>query len=400
MFSGILQKFERKTTDKHLIKEIDGLRFFAIITVFLFHLNTVFSKELGIALFESLDLLGGKEKLSSLGFWWIRFDLGVKVFFAISGFVLALPFLRYSLGLSDKPVKWQDYFYRRLTRLEPPFLISLLLFFLLHVFFLGAPFYEYLQHFVVGSLYAHGIYYGSPNPINPVTWSLETEAQFYLLVPVLFGFLFAFRNWLTRIILVIMLILLSFWFKYLFIWDSRWSPTILSFFGNFGVGILFCFTYLKYTTYFMGKKRFLFDVIGIISVVGLFYFYKPQGDWINMLMFNTAIFGLFFSIFKGKVFNWFFTLQWVYVIGGMCYSIYLLHYALLHGTVHFTKSILIEDGSYAINLLIQILINLPLILIVSSVFYLLIEKPCMDKDWPKKFRRFLNSKFSNTAPKV
>ena len=32
-----------------------------------------------------------KETYMELGWWMIRLDLGVKVFFAISGFILALP---------------------------------------------------------------------------------------------------------------------------------------------------------------------------------------------------------------------------------------------------------------------------------------------------------------------
>ena len=69
----------RKTTSTNFIPEIDGLRFFAIATVVIFHLNTAFSREIGLSVNESIELLGGKNTLS-IGGILIRLDLGVKVF--------------------------------------------------------------------------------------------------------------------------------------------------------------------------------------------------------------------------------------------------------------------------------------------------------------------------------
>lgn len=86
-------KLSRKTNYIHFIPEIDGLRFFAIATVVIFHLNTAFSREVGLTVERSIELLGGKNAFS-LGGILIRLDLVVKVFFAITGFILALPFLK------------------------------------------------------------------------------------------------------------------------------------------------------------------------------------------------------------------------------------------------------------------------------------------------------------------
>ncbi len=85
----------------------------------------MFSKEIGLGLPSALIKMGGAKMNFSMAWCWVRLDLGVKVFFAISGFVLALPFLKYYLGISDKKVQLKSYFIRRLTRLEPPFIITL-----------------------------------------------------------------------------------------------------------------------------------------------------------------------------------------------------------------------------------------------------------------------------------
>ena len=129
------QFLSRPTNSVNFIPEIDGLRFFAIFTVLIFHLNTAFSKELGVNLQESFNLLGN-ENFLGIGWWIRRFDVGVKVFFAISGFILAVPFLKQYLNLGEK-INIKDYFIRRLTRLEPPFVLSLLFFYLIHIFILN-----------------------------------------------------------------------------------------------------------------------------------------------------------------------------------------------------------------------------------------------------------------------
>ena len=54
-------------------------------------------------------------------------NYGVQLFFVISGFVLALPFASHYL-CQTRAVSLRAYFLRRLTRLEPPYVLSMLLF--------------------------------------------------------------------------------------------------------------------------------------------------------------------------------------------------------------------------------------------------------------------------------
>jgi len=378
-----MRSLQRSTASNKFIPEIDGLRFLAIITVVLYHLNTVFSREMGLGLSNALVEMGGAKTNFSLAWWWIRLDLGVKVFFAISGFVLALPFLKYYLGLTGKKVQLKSYFIRRLTRLEPPFIITLVIFYFVHVFLLDADFLEYLKHLGAGLIYGHVFIYGEANPINPVSWSLETEAQFYVLVPLLFWLMFRFsRKWLPLIVLF-GLIAFSAWFKHEFIWSMFINRSILAYFMNFGMGILACWLYLKFPDWFKSKHH-EYDLLGLLATIGLFYFYKPQHDYLNIAGFNIALLGVIITAFKGRVFNWFYTRSLVFTIGGMCYSIYLLHYAFLHLSVKYMAVLANPEWDFASNLFIQILINIPLVMIVSGLFFLWFERPFMDKDWMKR----------------
>lgn len=378
--------FQRKTASNNFIPEIDGLRFLAIITVVLFHLNTSFSKEISLGLDSSLELLGGKQNQFSVGWWWVRLDLGVKVFFAISGFVLALPFLKFYIGLSEKKVQLKSYFVRRLTRLEPPFIITLVFFYLVHVLLLDANSNQYLKHLGAGLIYGHVFVYGEANPINPVSWSLETEAQFYIFIPFLMWLIFRFKPRLISLVFLLIAILVSVWFKHEFMWNVYWNRSILSYFTNFGIGILACWVYLQ-NSQWIKVKSYFWDFVSISALMGLFYFYKPQHIVENILFFNLSLLMLIISTFKGIITNWFYTRKWIYTIGGMCYSIYLIHYAFFHLSTKYTKYLFIKDWNYSTNLALQVLVSIPLVLLVSSVFFIWFERPFMDRSWVEKLKR-------------
>lgn len=391
---SLIQIFQRSTNSKNFIPEIDGLRFFSIITVMLFHLNTAFSREIGIGL-DGWSEQVGVDYPWQFGWWLIRMDLGVKVFFAISGFILGLPFLK-QLFFGGNKIILKDYLLRRLTRLEPPFILTLIGFYFVHVLVLGESIGGLFPNFLAGLVYAHVFVFGSPNPINPVTWSLETEAQFYLILPVI-----AFIcTKLTRKSLVIafflILVLASAYFRgYSLDYGlTHLSSSIFAYFINFGIGIVFAYIYLLFPSFFVTKKSLLFDGIGLLAFIGIFYFYKPQAWIVNNILFNLSVILLFVSVFKGRWTNWFFTLPWVYLIGGMCYSIYLIHYAFFYFMVRFSSCLTFGE-EYWSNYALQILLVFPAVIGVSALFYLAVEKPCMDKNWPFQLSGFIRKKLSS-----
>lgn len=380
----------RKTNSTNFIPEIDGLRFFAIVTVVIFHLNSAFSREIGQTVLGSIELLGGKNTFS-IGGILIRLDLGVKVFFAISGFILALPFLK-ALN-ENRSVNILSYFKRRLTRLEPPFMISLIVFSGVHIVVFHEEMANVIWHFLIGLFYCHGFVFGEPNFINPVTWSLETEAQFYILVPLLFFVFKMVKRDTLKISLLLAIFIGSMIFKNATSDNGFLNASVFAYFLNFAVGVFFAGIYLRKKTFFEGSKKLIFDLLGITSIIGMFVFYKPQDDFTNMIVFNISILLFFLSAFLGKFFNQFFTRRWVYTIGGMCYSIYLLHYAFFHLFVKFSKSLAFSEN-YGVNLGIQIAVGLPVVLLISTAFFVLVERPCMSPDWPKMLKlritQFLN----------
>jgi peptidoglycan/LPS O-acetylase OafA/YrhL len=363
-------------------------------------MNSTLSSTWGLSRIEdSYALLGGGDTTMDFGWWLRRLDLGVKVFFAVSGFVLALPFIKRFLERAPfEPLS--NYYKRRLLRIEPPFLISLLFFTLVYVFYHSISISDIVPTFLSTLGYSHVLVFGYPSPINPVTWSLETEAQFYLIFPTLFFFIFAYRStaWISLTFLLLMIGTLYIRSFFFFENNEHFSLSVLFYISNFCAGILFAWIYLRYKFLFM-KKRFVWDFTTVVSIVGLFYFYKPQDQVVNNIMFNISLLALFFGVFKGRLFSNICSAPFVYVIGGMCYSLYLLHLGAFH---LFTPLLLptIQVYGYGWSLIVLSLTVLPLTLIVGWFFYVVIERPTMDERWIRKltlfFKRSKKNKIEST----
>ena len=126
---------------------------------------------------------------------------GVELFFAISGFILAWPFARQHLRASQK-VALSSYFLRRITRLEPPYILALLL---RAILLLAMGFYKprfIFVHLIASILYVHNITFGIASRIEAVSWTLEIEVQFYCLAPLLTLIYNIPRAWLRRALLI------------------------------------------------------------------------------------------------------------------------------------------------------------------------------------------------------
>lgn len=358
---------QRDTGKKKLIPEIDGLRTLALLPVILMHFNTNYKRYLGQPLGDRYeDIVGNGER-------------GVFLFFAISGFILSLGF--YNVLLKGKRIDYKDYLLRRLTRLEPPFIIAtLLLYFAVQTSFNGDST-NLLNHLIPTLTYTHHLIFGYWSPINPVTWSLEVEIQFYLLIPFFCLLLFA-RSQRFRIVLLIALIVL---FPILFIHQGsiflenpHLKRSLPVFGSHFLVGLLFL---NLYTSSFWAsvKTSYVWDFIGIVSI--LIFIGCPVGTNrpVETLVIDILILSIFFSVFKGVLLNRFFSLHAVVVFGGMCYSIYLLHYPIFFAVSKLSKYIVVQH--YLLNYILQFAFAFSVMFLCASVFFILFEKPFMKQNW-------------------
>jgi peptidoglycan/LPS O-acetylase OafA/YrhL len=312
---------------------------------------------------------------------------GVSIFFFISGFILAVPFLNARVYHKNK-ISLKHYYYRRLTRIEPPYLISLTFFFLIIVCLLGQPFTDSARHYIASALYIHNITYDHISTINPVAWSLEIEIQFYLVFPLLSA-VFFLKNSLARKICLYALFILSgtlYAENSSFFDQYHFDKSLVGYLSIFTAGMITADLYLENIAFLSGKKNLLFD---IAALTALFYMITLSG--FQSLGYRLIVFCcyliLFTGLFKGKILNLVVTNKIITVIGGMCYSIYLIHYAVIYVvSEYFTKSLL--QYNYNTDLLIEATILLPSILIASAIFFILFERPFMNINWPQRVKHY------------
>jgi peptidoglycan/LPS O-acetylase OafA/YrhL len=368
--------FRRVTTSGHYTPEIDGLRFVAIMPVVAFHLWGYWGRIEQRPYPDPGPLDYVLTFLVSLGHY------GVHLFFMISGFVLATPFSKHALE-GGPAVDLRRYFWRRITRLEPPYVVSMLVFFLVAPLAAKGSWSDLFPHLLASLGYVHELVYGTGSPINNNAWSLEVEVQFYLLMPLLAAVL-----WLPpavrRSLLVLAIAVLS--------TNSAWlSPTaprtIIQYGQFFLTGVLLNDFW---TTGWRDKARTTTGDWPGVAAWPLFFATNILGSGLFVdVVAPWMIAGLFYSALRGRWHSMILSYGVIPLIGGMCYSIYLLHARVIALTVHAFGGAIPHTGSFAGDFTIAFAVCATTVLLVSGCFFLLIEKPCMAPDWPQKAYRWL-----------
>ena len=362
MFKGI---FKRVTSSGNYIAEIDGFRFLAIFLVIIFHSN-IWSDE-----------LHGINK----SYLWKIIDmgnLGVQFFFVISGFIIAMPFIKnYS---QNRDINIRLYFKRRLTRLEPPYLIAMLGFYIIAIFLSSHSFGKLLDHYLSTIFYSHGFIFGSRSLINSVAWSLEIEIQFYIIAPFLF-LIFKIKS--KKTIIIILTIISVFWPLLLNIIGFNYL-NLLGHFHYFTFGALLCYIYLNYKI----VSSYLYDFLGVILFFLIFTLFNYKQFFVHYFLALT-IFFIYLFIFNSKLIIKFFRLEIFSTIGGMCYSIYLIHSPIV-SYIKKAQYNYFSFNDFKIDFILGLLIILPLVIIFSAIYFLFIEKPFMSFEM-KIFKEKLNN---------
>lgn len=369
------QKLRRNTGKKQYLAEIDGLRFLAIFPVLIQHLSERMIRNFSGAFATPIEQ-------DQLAFAVSRGTIGVFIFFAISGFILTLPFAKHFLENKPK-IAYKDYMWKRVTRLEPPFIIWMSFFSIILLMQGTYGFGELLPHFLSSIFYSHNLIYGEYSIINPVAWSLEVEIQFYLIAPLLVSLFYAIKSSTVRRGLMMGFIIGFITIQHNFEWMIYpYKGTLLGQFQHFLVGMLLADFYLLDWRKSVAKN-WIWDAVALVSFVTLMYTWTAEYG--KSIVFAIALFTLFVAAFKGKAFPFLLKNSWISAIGGMCYTIYLIHLPLMELQMKITGQLAVTN-IFWVNLLIQAAIGLPIILGLSACFFLLLEKPFMTNDIFQKIK--------------
>ena len=285
------------------------------------------------------------------GFWKEVFTVGhygVQVFFIISGFIIM-----YSLDAAKyKTNQYFRFIVRRLIRLEPPYLFSLV----------GVIGYlilrEYLDTFngvsyipdVNQALLHLGYlipYQETYDWISPVYWTLGIEFQFYLIMGLIFVVLMRYK----KIALALMLMLM------LFNTDVD-QYYIVDHLNYFFCGMILFLAFKERNNLFLGGA--------ILSLALLYHTPVPA------IVFGTMILTLLkYPSYSNKVFDF---------LANISYSLYLAHPFIGQPIINW--GIKRVQGDFQVFMLISI--SLIITLLFSYLMYIWVEKP--SKRWSKRVR--------------
>lgn len=370
----LYSKLARVTSTGEYLSAVDGFRFAAILAVLLDHSTYHFlalrtGEKLGAEYYRHFD--SGLIHFFYLGY------VGVPLFFAISGFVLGLPFARAALAGGRKP-SIRQYFLRRVTRIEPPYILSLTVCFL----FVGG--FAYLanreQPFLASLFYLHNIIYGKYSSINNVAWSLEVEIQFYILAPLLASvFLVKPAFWRRAILLAAMAAFgLLANLQLLAHGPAHLRYTLLSFLQYFLAGFLLADLYESGA---LLRRGFLWDGVALGAAAGMVYGIGWQWSKTYWAM-SFLVLLIWIGGFRGRIANWFFTRRPIAAFGGMCYTTYLWHNLLLMWSGGVFAWMTPRAWPLAAQVVFANAITLPALAVACAVLFYFTEKPFMGKRIP------------------
>lgn len=387
----VLHRCSRITSSGALIPEIDGLRFLAITAVLLYHTSAYTLIKGGARMAK---LAEGSLVYSALS----QGHYGVQFFFIISGFVLLLPFASSRL-LGSPPPTLGAYFKRRVSRLEPPYLINLVVVALL-LWTTGRANQLIVPHLLASMAYLHNALYSSPSTINYVAWSLEVEIQFYLVAPVL-ALVFAIRPRWLRLLAIGCIATAAIWFQ-----RNAGLADGFNVLGN-GLNLLGSIQYflvgaLLVDIYLMSWGRapstgWLWDAL-LVGAWGVFLFVSvihqtvPLGVSLPLIMFVTVV-----ATFRGRRMRTVLSNRWIATIGGMCYTIYLYHYFIISLIGRLLSPRLTID-TFAASVILNSVVLAPVVLVSCAALFAFTERPFMKRDWLARFWSAASRMTSTTTP--
>ena len=278
---------------------------------------------------------------------WVRYSgfyggLGLEVFFVISGFIIP-----YSLHQSQyKTANFPRFLLRRLVRLEPPYLVSIVVVLILWELgsrapgFAGAP-----PSYSFGQILAHFLYLIPLTDypwLNVVYWTLGYEFLFYISVGLLWPVL-SRRSLLFTAALVAVLQVI----------DSALHDKPMGIPLLFFVGICCARKALR-----LDPRWLSFCAISI-AIVALYWIAQPV---VAFVAFLAAFFIAFVDIPRMRVLGF---------LGAISYSLYLLHVPIGGRVVNIGRRFI--DGPFQ-ELCLSI-VALAVSLLVATIFWKYLEEP-------------------------
>jgi len=263
---------------------------------------------------------------------------GVMLFFFLSGFLITKSF--------NNNQNLVSFYKSRFFRIYPPYLFSILIYFLLSIFLFRFTeqysFKEYLYNILMIQDFLYSPF------VSNVYWTLLIEIKFYFLIPLIF--LFDKKIKISFIdITFISIIMLN-----IYIFFMRGHPSwLLTWFVFFWIGV---YLYKHYTQSISLRKLFIISFSAFIYLVLLKEFVLSCFLIINLILF------MFF--YHKNISN-----KFIAFLGEISYSFYLLHTMISYPLLYLMTKYITQEF-----LLVKVLIVFLISVFISYFSYYYIER--------------------------
>jgi peptidoglycan/LPS O-acetylase OafA/YrhL len=131
-----------------------------------------------------------------LGFVYARLEIGVPIFFALSGYLLFWPWVRAAAAGLPAP-RVGRYAWRRIRRIMPAYLLTVCAVYVVYLFLAeptpGQSWAGFVRHLTLTHIYPHDYLITNLHHGLSQTWSLAVEVSFYAALPLLAHLLLVVR---------------------------------------------------------------------------------------------------------------------------------------------------------------------------------------------------------------
>jgi peptidoglycan/LPS O-acetylase OafA/YrhL len=277
---------------------------------------------------------------------------GVSLFFVISGYCIHLSFAR-----NPAAFEWKGFFWRRLLRLYPAYLVSMAVCLALQHFRHHVQDWSVWQiptHLLfIHNLFGSDLFYG----INGVYWSLGVEMQFYLLYPLL---LLGRQKWglgrCLAVSLVLNIVCVAVLPFFNLEWDSAGRSALMTW-CDWILGACLAEAHLNKKTLFThGNLAIFLSFIVFLATVQ-----------VNLLVSEMYLFSsVFFATVMDRYLLSRTPLTWIerglIPVGIVSYSLYLWHLPVIYFAHDIIRKFSLPDTAWRF-----VLIDLPATLIILGV---------------------------------
>ncbi|MFT4114965.1 acyltransferase family protein, partial [Silvibacterium sp.] len=200
--------------------------------------------------------------------------------------------------------------------------------------------------------------------------------QFYLLAP-LFMQVFRIQSALARRLLLVSAVGACGLLQWHVTQTGLLHLTLLYYVQYFLAGILIADICVRDLTRL--RAGWSWDIVGLGALPVMFLI---QGhDNLMHLLLPAVDTLLVLAGLRSLMLRRFLRFELIAIVGGACYSIYLLHFVLIAVLFKATKHFLHGAWGVPLNLLVQFFVLLLPVVFLCLLYYRFIERPCMDPNW-------------------